>query len=176
MQPGTAVYSQLQPCTSKCCLEQQSTAWYSQFTESEKAGWRVGIANRKVFARPESFCAYILNGPWIKSKHSILSVKFLIRLESFRTVCKVSDQSGKFPDSLKSFRIVWKVSIPSESFWTVWKVSGQWRRFPNSLDSFPTIWRKKKILTVWNVSGQSEKFLKSLESFRIVYKDSRQSE
>ena len=39
--------------------------------ESEKARWRVGIANRKVFARPEIFCAYIQNGPKIKSKHSI---------------------------------------------------------------------------------------------------------
>ena len=26
--------------------------------ESEKPRWRVGIANRKVFARPESFCTY----------------------------------------------------------------------------------------------------------------------
>ena len=34
--------------------------------ESEKARWRVGIANRKVFARPESFCAYIQIGPKIK--------------------------------------------------------------------------------------------------------------
>ena len=67
--------------------------------ESEKARWRVGIANRKVFARPESFCAYIQNGPKIKSKHSI-------SLESFWIVWKVSEQSGKFLDSLESFQTV----------------------------------------------------------------------
>ena len=27
--------------------------------ESQKPGWRGGIANRKVFARPKSFCAYL---------------------------------------------------------------------------------------------------------------------
>ena len=40
-------------------------------SESEKARWRVGIANRKVYARPESFCAYTQMGPKIKSKQSI---------------------------------------------------------------------------------------------------------
>ena len=28
-------------------------------SEAEKPGWRVGIANRKVFARLESFCALL---------------------------------------------------------------------------------------------------------------------
>ena len=65
--------------------------------ESEKACWRVGITNRKLFAHTESFCAYIKNGPEIKSKHSI-------SLESFSTVWKVSEQSGKFLDSLESFQ------------------------------------------------------------------------
>jgi hypothetical protein len=69
-------------------------------------------------------------------------------LESFRTVWKVSGQSGKFPGSLESFRTVWKVSGLSgkfldslESFWTVWKVSGQSGKFPGSLESF-WIWEK----------------------------------
>ena len=84
---------------------------------------------RKVFARPESFCAYL---------HKIKSKK----------VWKVSGQSGKFPDSLESFRTVWKVSGQSgkfqdslESFWTVWKVSGQSGKFLDSLESFWTVWK-----------------------------------
>ena len=32
--------------------------------ESQKPGMRVCIANRKVFARPESFCAYLRNWPY----------------------------------------------------------------------------------------------------------------
>ena len=69
-------------------------------------------------------------------------------LESFRTVWKVSGQSGKFLGSLESFRTVWKVSGLSgkfldslESFWTVRKVSGQSGKFPGSLESF-WIWEK----------------------------------
>ena len=31
--------------------------------EAEKPGWRVGIANRKVFAHPESFCALLKINP-----------------------------------------------------------------------------------------------------------------
>ena len=64
--------------------------------ESEKARWRVGIANRKVFALLESFCAYLQNGPKIKSKHSISML-------SFWTVWKAFGQSGKFLDNLESF-------------------------------------------------------------------------
>ena len=73
--------------------------------ESQIRRCRGGIATQKFFACPESFCAYIQNGPKIKSKHSI-------SLESFWTVWKVSEQSEKFPYSLKSF-------------WTVWKVLGE---------------------------------------------------
>ena len=50
--------------------------------ESQKPRQRVGIADRKVFARPESFCAYQQNWFEIKSK-------------------QVSGQSGRFPDSLE---------------------------------------------------------------------------
>ena len=60
---------------------------------------------------------------------------------------------NKFPDSLESFR-------------TIWKVSGQSRTFPDSLESFRTVWK---------VSEQSEKFLDSLENFRTVWKVFEQS-
>ena len=53
--------------------------------EAQKPLWQGGIAIRKVFARPESFCALKLH--W-----------------------EVSGPFGKFPDSLDTFRIVWKVS------------------------------------------------------------------
>ena len=88
---------------------------------------------------PESFCA---SGKFLRVytkltlKSSQLSGKFPDSLESFRTVWKVSGQSGKCPDSLESFR-------------TVWKVSGQFGKIPDSLESFRTVWKN---------SGQSGKF------------------
>ena len=116
--------------------------------ESEKPRRRVGIADRKVFARPESFCAYLHE---INSKHSIVwrvstqSGNKKDSLESFRTV---SGQSEKCSDSLESFRRVWKVSTLSgkfldnlESFETLWKVSGGCGKFPDSLESFRTVWK-----------------------------------
>ena len=101
--------------------------------EAEKPGRRVGIADRKVFAR-----IYIFD-PKIKStgrcgsfpavwKVSAQSWKFLDSLESFRTVWKVFGQSGKFPDN-------------SESFQTVWKIFGQSGKFSASLESFRTVWK-----------------------------------
>ena len=68
-------------------------------SESEKPRWRVGIANRKVIASPESFCACLQNWLKIKSKHSI-------SLKSFWIVWKVSGNSGNMPDSLESFQTV----------------------------------------------------------------------
>ena len=68
---------------------------------------------------PESFCA---SGKFLRVytkltlKSSQLSGKFPDSLESFRTVWKVSGQSGKFSDSLESFRTVWKVSRESGKF------------------------------------------------------------
>ena len=55
--------------------------------EAQKPGWQGGIAIRKVFVRPESFCAQPLKLHW-----------------------EVSEPFGKFPDGLDIFRIVWKVS------------------------------------------------------------------
>ena len=66
---------------------------------------------RKVFAR-----IYKID-PKIKSKHCI-------SLESFRTVWKVSKQSGKFPDILESFQIVYN-----------------FYNFPNSVNIFRTVWK-----------------------------------
>ena len=61
-------------------------------------------------------------------------------MESFQTVWKVSEQSGKFPDSLESFRTVWNFFGQSgrfltnlKSFWTAWKVSGQFGRFTTNV-------------------------------------------
>ena len=56
--------------------------------------------------------------------------KFPDGLESFRIVWKVSGWSGKFLDNLESFRIIWQVSLQSGKFWDnledfriTWKVS-----------------------------------------------------
>ena len=93
---------------------------------------------------PESFCA---SGKFLRVytkltlKSSQLSGKFPDSLESFRTVWKDSDKSRKFPDSL-------------ERFWIVWKVSNKSGKFPDSLESFRIVWK---------VSGQSGKFPDSLE-------------
>ena len=72
----------------------------------------VGIADQKIFAQPESFCAHLQNWLKIKSNHST----------SFWTVWKYAGQSGKFPDRLESFR-------------TVLKVFGQTGRFPTNLEN-----------------------------------------
>ena len=78
----------------------------------------------------------------------------------YRTVWKVSVQSGKFLDSLESFRTVLKVSGR-----TVWKLSRQFGKFPNGLES---------LRTVWKLSKQAGKVSDSLESFQTVLKVSRQ--
>ena len=67
--------------------------------ESEKPRRRIGIADRKVFARPESFCAYQHNWFKIKSKHSI-------NLKSFWTVWNISGQSRNMTNDLESFQTV----------------------------------------------------------------------
>ena len=86
-------------------------------------------------------------------------------MECFRTVWKVSGQSGKFPDNLEGFQTVWKVSRHSEK----------------SPENLGNIWTNlRKIKTVWrSVSGKFEKFadslfLDSLENLRTVTKVSGQ--
>ena len=78
--------------------------------ESQKPCRRVGIADRKVFARIYK----ITNKHQLKSiqvwKVSRLSGKFLGGLESFQIVWKVSRWSEKFPDGPESFHIFWKFS------------------------------------------------------------------
>ena len=88
-------------------------------SEAEKPRRRVGIADRKVFARPESFCACLQNWP----KKQVKRHKIPNSLESFWTEWKVLGQCGLFLDSL-------------ESFWTVWEVFGKSGKFPDSLKSF----------------------------------------
>ena len=102
--------------------------------ESEKPMWHGGIATWKVFARPESFCAYLGN-PQLKDMPKAQISRWCGKcqdgLESLRMVWKVSKWTGKFPYGLENFRMVWKLSGWSgkfldgvESFWMVWKVSG----------------------------------------------------
>ena len=83
-----------------CAFEEKKKVCCAYFVtdqaESEKTRRRVGIADRKVFARLESFCAYLQNWLKINSKHSI-------SLEGFQTVWKYIGQFAMFPDSLKSF-------------------------------------------------------------------------
>ena len=142
------------------------SSWlHARLAESEKPRRRVGIADRKVFARLESFCAYLQNWLKINSKHSI-------SLEGFQTVWKYIGQLGKFPEGLESFHTVWKVFGQSgefpdtlESFRRVWKVSGQSGKFPDSLESFRT---------VWNFFGQSGRFSTNLKSFWTAWKVSGQ--
>ena len=110
--------------------------------ETEKGRQRGSIATRKVFARPESFCA--LNAKMLKT---------------VRTVWKLSGQSGNFPDSLETFRTVWKLSGQSgnfpdspESVWTAWKMSGQSGKYPHSLENVERVWKLQDCLkTVWKV-------------------------
>ena len=92
--------------------------------EAEKPRRCITFADRKVFARLESFCAYLQNWLKIKSKHNI-------SLESFQTVWKVSKQFGKFPDR-------------RESFWTIWKVPAQPGKYLDNLEGFQPIWKRQR--------------------------------
>ena len=139
--------------------------------EWEKARRRVGIADRKVFARLESFCAYLQNWLKINSKHSI-------SLEGFQTVWKYKGQCEKFPEGVESFHTAWKIFGQSgeflntlESFWRVWKVSRQSRNFPDSLKNF--LDSLEKAWTVWKVSGKPGKFLDNLEGLQPICKRQR---
>ena len=96
--------------------------------EAEKPRRCITFADRKVFARLESFCAYLQNWLKIKSKHNI-------SLESFQTVWKVSGQTGKFLDDLESTR-------------TAWKVFGQSGRFPTNLETPEVCYSTDKITKV----------------------------
>ena len=107
-------------------------------------------------------------------------------LESYRTVWKVSGESGKFQDGLESSgpfgkfpdsveskqvwnvdRLFGKLLDSLESFRRVWKVSRPSGEFPDRLESFRTVWK---------VSGQFGKFCTDcLESFRTVWKVSGKS-
>ena len=105
---------------------------------------QVCIAYWKVFARPESFCAYRKIAYKMKPellsalKFSRLSGNLSDYLETFRTVRKLSRLSGNLPDYLETFRTVRKFSRLSgnfpdcpETFQTVWKLSRQSGIFPD---------------------------------------------
>ena len=88
-----------------------SSRW--SLAESEKPMWHGGIATWKVFARPESFCAYLGN-PQLKDMPKAQISRWCGKcqdgLESLRMVWKVSKWTGKFPYGLENFRMVWKLS------------------------------------------------------------------
>ena len=67
------------------------------WTESQKPRQRVSNADRKVFANPESFCGKFIIGWRISGNFAIQNIQI---------ICKVSGWTGKFPDNLKSFRII----------------------------------------------------------------------
>ena len=55
---------------AKSTTNASSAIWCPHWPESQKRRRRIGIADRKVFARPESFCTYNIV-PENKSKHGI---------------------------------------------------------------------------------------------------------
>ena len=168
--------------------------------ESEKPMSHGGIATWKVFARPESFCAYLWNPP----------LKDMPKCTDFQVVCKVSGWSGKFPDGLESFQISWKLLQKHDDvyvaktiyalFWCICcdndlrtssgkylhmkstiKRHAQMYRFPDGLESFRMVWKVSRwtgkftdglenFRMVWKVFGWSGKFPDGLESFWIVWK------
>ena len=67
------------------------------WSESQKPRQRVSNADRKVFANPESFCDKFIIG-WRISGY--------FALQNIQIICKVSGWTGKFPDNLKSVRII----------------------------------------------------------------------
>ena len=90
-------------------------------------------------------------------------------LENHWSFCQVYGLSGKFPDCLERFWIVWKVSILSENllyfldsiegldtFQIFWQVTKLTRKFSDYLESFHIVWK--------------ENFPGRLESFQFVCK------
>ena len=65
--------------------------------ESQNPRQRVSNADRKVFATPESFCDKFIIG-WRMSGY--------FTIQNIQIICKVSGWTGKFPDNLKSVRII----------------------------------------------------------------------
>ena len=74
--------------------------------------------------------------------------KLLNSMKRFWIFWMISIPSGRFPENLENFRIVWRISGESG------KRSRQSGRFPDSLGC---------IMTVWNISGQSGRFPDSLK-------------
>ena len=66
-------------------------------SESQKPRQRVSNADQKVFANPESFCDKFIIGWRISGYFAIQNIQI---------ICKVSGWTGKFPDNLKSVRII----------------------------------------------------------------------
>ena len=103
-------------------------------TEAEKPRRRVGIADQKVFARPESFSECLKNWPQKQSGKIPDSLESFQAVEkNFQTVWKVSRQSKMFQESMDIFR-------------TVWKVFEQPRKFPDSMESCRRVWKVSKQL------------------------------
>ena len=101
-------------------------------SESQKPCRRVGIADRKVFVCPESFC---VSGKFLRvfTKFTTKwSLNINIRNNKFKDVHIWL--SGKCPESLESFWTVLRVSSSVKSFRTVGKISRQSGKFPNILE------------------------------------------
>ena len=142
------VYSKVGPCKVVAeggCLGGLLTPRCS-IPESEKLPWRIGIANRRVFARTEGFCACLQNWLKIKSKQNI-------SLKSFWIVWKGFGKSGRFPDSLGICWTVWKVSAQSgkvldnlQGFQPNWKVSGQPGKFRDNREGLQPLWKCQRYI------------------------------
>ena len=76
--------------------------------EAQKPSWHRGIAIRKVFARPESFCAYNRKIPCQLSQYIQNDPNFSRRLPIFRIISKLSgffQMAANLPDYFKTVRI-----------------------------------------------------------------------
>ena len=76
--------------------------------EAQKPGYQGSIATRKVFARPESFCAYNRKKPFKLSQYFQNYPDFSRLLPIFRMVSKLSrfvQITAHFPDYFKTVRI-----------------------------------------------------------------------
>ena len=80
------------------------------------------------------------------------SGKFLDSLESFRTVWKVSAQSEKFPHGLESFQQREKFSDSLVNFRTVLKVSRQCQKFPYTCPMINMVCKQKQFMHFGHIS------------------------
>ena len=110
--------------------------------------------------------------------------KWLISLETFKVVWKLSMLSGNFPGCLETFQVIWKLSrlyanFPDclETFQVVLNPSRSSGNFPDDLETFQVVRNfpdyVETFQIMWKLSRWYGNFPGHLETFQIIRKLSK---